>query len=192
VGLCDDTSIEANFGSQMFNYPHPIFETLQKEQSLTTSFASERYLTHITTDKPIYRPGDTVYFRGWILHAHKNTILENAKAFFSVAQSIKLKIVSPGDEDKHEEYFDLPVDSTIASSWKIPSDLAGGDYKLIIEYFNVEGFPPAERKFNIREFSNRMIFLTLVLTFFSSNEITIRFPQKRVRPRGRSPCSPYC
>lgn len=29
-----------------------------------------RYVTFISTDKPIYRPGDTVHFRAWPLHAH--------------------------------------------------------------------------------------------------------------------------
>src|SRR6516162_2311991 len=29
----------------------------------------DRYLTHLTTDKPLYRPGERVYFRAVMLHA---------------------------------------------------------------------------------------------------------------------------
>src|SRR5205085_11426234 len=29
----------------------------------------ERYLTHVSTDKPVYRPGETLYVRGAVLRA---------------------------------------------------------------------------------------------------------------------------
>ena len=32
-----------------------------------------RYLTHVSTDKPIYRAGETVYLRGTILRADDRT-----------------------------------------------------------------------------------------------------------------------
>ncbi len=31
----------------------------------------DRYLTHLSTDKPIYRIGETVFLRGVLLHANK-------------------------------------------------------------------------------------------------------------------------
>ncbi|MBN8161729.1 hypothetical protein, partial [Vibrio vulnificus] len=70
-GKCE---IEANFGATGFLYSHSAWDTFLQEGEYTKSLAAERYLTHITTDKPIYRPGDTMYFRGWLLHAHKHTI----------------------------------------------------------------------------------------------------------------------
>jgi hypothetical protein len=40
---------------------------------------ANRFLTHVSTDKPIYRPGETVYIRGVVLHANSRKPLDQAK-----------------------------------------------------------------------------------------------------------------
>ena len=38
----------------------------------------ERYLTHVSTDKPIYRPGESMYVRGVVLHHLTNKPLSES------------------------------------------------------------------------------------------------------------------
>jgi len=50
--------------------PEPDAQPEPEPQTLTEQLGGEdRYLTHISTDKPIYRAGETVFVRGTILHA---------------------------------------------------------------------------------------------------------------------------
>lgn len=52
----------------------------QPEKSLTEILGGEdRYLTHLATDKPIYRAKETVYVRGTILHAFTNKPIDDHK-----------------------------------------------------------------------------------------------------------------
>ncbi|MGB1123943.1 MAG: alpha-2-macroglobulin family protein [Phycisphaeraceae bacterium] len=52
----------------------------QEPKSLTETLGGDdRYLTHITTDKPIYRGGEIVYVRGTVLHAFTNKPIHDRK-----------------------------------------------------------------------------------------------------------------
>ena len=52
----------------------------EQPKSLTEILGGEdRYLTHLATDKPIYRGGETVYVRGTILHAFTNKPIDDKK-----------------------------------------------------------------------------------------------------------------
>ena len=50
-------------------------ELLADRASTKDLGGAERYLTHVSTDKPIYRPGEKVYIRGVMLHANDHTPL---------------------------------------------------------------------------------------------------------------------
>ena len=53
----------------------------EEKGSLTERLGgAERYLTHVSTDKPIYRPGETVYVRGVMLRADNREPLEESGA----------------------------------------------------------------------------------------------------------------
>ena len=63
-----------------------------------------------------------------------------------------LKIIGPkGDTLVTEPLTYQPV--FFSYVWKIQPKTQGGDYKFILEY-NEDGFPSAERKFEIRNFQN--------------------------------------
>jgi len=52
-----------------------------KPQTLTEKLGGDdRYLTHLATDKPIYRAGEAVYVRGTILHAFTHKPFEDKQA----------------------------------------------------------------------------------------------------------------
>jgi len=60
--------------------PKPDKPDAEPKKSLTETLGGEeRYLTHLTTDKPIYREGETVYVRGTILHAFTQTPIDDHK-----------------------------------------------------------------------------------------------------------------
>jgi hypothetical protein len=63
--------------------PQPDAEQPQpkaENQDLTETLGGEdRYLTHLTTDKPIYRAEETVYVRGTILHAFTQKPIDDKK-----------------------------------------------------------------------------------------------------------------
>ncbi len=106
-----------------------------------------RSLTHLSTDKPIYRPGETLYARGLMLDAatrrpHMPSQDESPSAY--------VKIVSPKGETLMSGYA-APQESIIPISWQLPSDLAGGTYTLRVEH-PMTGDAPTERSFEVRAY----------------------------------------
>ena len=104
---------------------------------------SQRYLTHVSTDKQIYRPGERVYVRSVVLHQG------NHKPLASNPQvSLATEIIGPkgdtvaGGQSKIE-------DSVAGFSWEVPPTLPGGEYTIRVSH-PWTGFAPAERKFGIR------------------------------------------
>jgi len=103
----------------------------------------DRYLAHVSTDKPIYRIGETVYLRTMLLHAFTNRPLTDQ-------QTATLKITSPRDSTVLEQAFRID-DATGGISWRIPDNTPGGEYTATISFPN-HGHAPATRKFQIRAF----------------------------------------
>ena len=103
----------------------------------------ERILSFLSTDKPIYKPGEKLYARATALHAD---------SYFPVRHNGKtawLTITGPRDE----EIVRMPArltDSTAGFSWAIPAAMAGGRYKAKVE---VDGGAPAVRPFEIRVYT---------------------------------------
>jgi len=105
----------------------------------------DRYLTHLSTDKPIYRPGETLYVRGTILHHATRKPLPPGGQISAVVeiQGPKGDVVASG--------FVPSEESVLGYSWPIPEGQAGGQYTIKVTYVG-HGHPPAERKFDIRAY----------------------------------------
>src|SRR5687767_5424498 len=84
---------------------------------------SEPFLTHIATDKPIYRIGEKVYVRGVVLRANGHTPGASGPANFQI-KGPKGDIVAEGVANI--------VDSIAGFSWEIPANLAAGEYTVRI------------------------------------------------------------
>jgi uncharacterized protein YfaS (alpha-2-macroglobulin family) len=74
------------------------------EQGLTEILGGEeRYLTHLATDKPIYRGGETVYVRGTVLHAFTQKPIDDKKEEIA-ALDIQINLINAkqavSDEDR--------------------------------------------------------------------------------------------
>ncbi len=105
----------------------------------------ERFLTHLSTDKPLYRPGETLYVRGAILHHSTRKPLPQ-----SGQVSALVEIKGPKG-DTVASGFTGSQDSVLGYSWAIPAEQPGGEYTIKVTYPN-PGHPPAERKFDIRAY----------------------------------------
>ncbi len=101
----------------------------------------ERYTTHVSTDKPLYRPGETVYLRSVHLHAFKHTPLKgDGWASAKVTNSRGAVVMQSNFQVK---------DASGGASWQIPANMAGGEYTLSVAQ---NGYAPSERKFDIRAY----------------------------------------
>jgi alpha-2-macroglobulin-like protein len=124
----------------------------------------QRFQTHISTDKPLYKLGDTVYVRGILLSPHKqqpisSTLLQNSQFYLGasfqilgpVSQLIYL-FFQKGDVIVNNEIL-VWNHSVLSAQWEIPETQTGGEYVAKFLYKG-NGLPSSERKFEIRAFQN--------------------------------------
>ena len=122
-------------------------EGKEKENTTLKLGGSDRFITHVSTDKPIYRPGETVYVRSVITHAITN--LPNLKGGSGVVE-----IVSPRGDVVARGNSNFK-DAALGWQWKIDPATPGGDYKVKVT--PMRGDPPGEREFNIRAFRQKRL-----------------------------------
>ena len=111
-------------------------------QDFGVSVNSGPYLTHVATDKPIYRSGEKLYVRAVMLQAVGHQPGAGGTATFEI-KGPKGNTVASG--------FAMVADSVAGFSWNIPADQAGGEYTVRVTH-PMRGDPPAERKFDIRAY----------------------------------------
>src|SRR3989454_4220445 len=119
---------------------------------------AERYLTHVATDKPIYRAGEKLYVRGAVLRADGHSPITNPQ---DSTRTASFEIKGPKG-DTVASGVSAIINSTVGFSWDIPANQAGGEYTVRI--FQPSGDAPAERKFDIRAYraprlKNQIVFV---------------------------------
>ncbi len=132
IGVCVWTATAQNPPGKAASHPSQTGEGL----------SGDRYLTYISTDKPIYRPGEKLYVRSIPLHCvtRKPLLTEHALTGVVEIKGPKGDTVASGQS--------LLQDGVSGFSWSIPQAQAGGEYTIKVSY--PDGQPPAERKFDIR------------------------------------------
>jgi hypothetical protein len=103
----------------------------------------DRYLTHLSTDKPIYRVGETVCLRGVVLHHITHRPQTQAFPF-------QVEIVGP-QGDVIAKGVTQSQQSVVGFQWQIPSETSGGQYRMRVSH-PFTGDTPVERKFEIRDY----------------------------------------
>ncbi|QDU96503.1 MG2 domain-containing protein [Lignipirellula cremea] len=103
----------------------------------------ERYRTTVSTDKPLYRPGEILRVRGVSLD-----FAGNRPEPGSVTRMIE--ITGPKGDVVAGGHAQL-TDAVLGFQWQIPAEQAGGEYKIVITD-PARGNAPAERKFDIRAY----------------------------------------
>ncbi|RKH06700.1 A-macroglobulin complement component [Corallococcus sp. CA053C] len=104
---------------------------------------ANRYLTHVTTDKPLYRPGEQVLARGLVLEALSR------KPFAGSLQA-QLEVRGPKGDVVTTQTVST-ADAVWGYAWPIPAGQPGGEYTLRVTY-PWTGAAPAERKFDVRSY----------------------------------------
>ena len=99
-----------------------------------------RFLTHVTTDKPIYKIGETVYVRGVVLDAKTRVPAPNG-------QFAQITIKGPKGETINAGQSQV-TDGSFGFSWVVPEGQAGGEFTLSAA--GAYGHAPGERKFDVR------------------------------------------
>jgi len=102
-------------------------------------------LTHISTDKPVYRLGEKVYIRGVVLNAANSKPLAGNSTADAAIRIVgpKGEVVSKGASSTQ--------DSIWAFEWAAPNGSACGEYTVQVKYPD-QPWAPAERKFDIRAY----------------------------------------
>jgi alpha-2-macroglobulin-like protein len=105
------------------------------------SGGADRYLTHVSTDKPIYRTGEKLYVRAVVLRANGHAPMNDpGTASFEIKGPKGDTVISAGA---------AIIDSVAGFTWDIPAAQAGGEYTVRIFHRLAA---PAERKFDIRAY----------------------------------------
>ena len=104
---------------------------------------ADRALTFVSTDKPIYKAGETVYVRAVVLRAlDRKPVADGGWPSFEV-QGPKGDVLASG--------MGQVTDAVAAFQWVVPQGQAGGEHKLVVKWPQ-SGWAPAERKFDIRAY----------------------------------------
>jgi len=116
------------------------------EKATTKSLGGpDRYLTALSTDKPIYKPGEKIYVRGVVLNAQ-------TRQPFNGNEAALVEIKGPKGDTVASGYANPSgITSVWGFSWEIPGEQPGGEYTLHVSY-PASGNAPAERKFDIRAY----------------------------------------
>ncbi|MDP2275190.1 MAG: alpha-2-macroglobulin family protein [Archangium sp.] len=99
-----------------------------------------RFLTHVSTDKPIYKIGETVYARGVVLDAKTRVPAPNGQYAQITIKGPKGETITAGQAQV--------TDGTFGFSWVVPEGQAGGEFTLSAA--GAYGHAPGERKFDVR------------------------------------------
>ena len=103
----------------------------------------KRPLVFLATDKPIYKPGETVYARIVALQADTYFPLRD------IAGQAELKINGPRKNEMARLFSPLN-DSTAGFAWQIPSGTVGGRYEVAASF---SGSPTTTRSFEVRAYN---------------------------------------
>jgi hypothetical protein len=112
-----------------------------KKVSTDTLGGTERYLAYVSTDKPIYRAGEQVLVRAPLLHAKSHVPQPYGVSTMIEILGPKGEVVATG--------YSAAQQGVVGFAWTVPDTAAGGEYKVKLSFPN-DGFPPAERKFDVR------------------------------------------
>ncbi len=82
--------------------------------------------TLIMTDRPVYRPAQTVKFKAWVRHARYDK--DDASAF--AGQRFNVRIHNPKNEQIYSQSLTADAYGGIAGEFKIPAEAALGVYRI--------------------------------------------------------------
>jgi hypothetical protein len=122
------------------------------------------YFTHLTTDKPLYQPGETVYFRSlsvdrfslkpppddfhiqYVIQDPKQTETEVVRGATRLIEG-QSPVLGPDGQ---------PLRGIGAGEWPIPAEAPGGEYTLVVRELQ-NRFPETKRRFLVNQYRPEQI-----------------------------------
>jgi alpha-2-macroglobulin-like protein len=104
---------------------------------------NERYLAHVSTDKPTYRPGERVMARAVLLDAFRRSPFARRTPVGFVVRSARGAEVA--------RVKSVAISGVAEFGWEIPADAAGGTYTLVADAAWL-GIPTGEITFDVRDY----------------------------------------
>ncbi len=105
----------------------------------------DRFLTHVSTDKPIYRTGEKLYMRAVTLHHSSHKPIPTDQQGMPVVE-----ILGPKGDTVASGFVQME-NAVSGFVWEIPAAQPGGEYTINVSHPHT-GHAPAERKFEIRAY----------------------------------------
>ena len=105
----------------------------------------DRFSTFVSTDKPIYKAGETVYIRGVMLNGSNHKPLPSgmsARANVAIKKADGTVLASSRVNS---------IESVWSATWQVQSSESGGEYTIEVTYPS-QGYAPASRKFDVRAY----------------------------------------
>lgn len=119
------------------------------------------YMTHLATDRPMYRPGDTVRFRSLTLDRFSlKPTQEDLKVTFRIqnpsgtdvfSQTSGLKLVDAQNQQPIAGLGGHPITGIASGQFTLTPDMPGGPYTLYISEAN-QRFPEEKRRFLVNAY----------------------------------------
>ena len=92
--------------------------------ALSAAEKTIRPLHYLSTDKPYYRPGETVYLRDVVLDGISNCPLKESGLY-----TYEICVEGPKGDEVFRQHAQLRS-SSAGLAWRIPEDAAGGVYTV--------------------------------------------------------------
>ena len=109
--------------------------------ALSAAEKTFRPLHYLSTDKPYYRPGETVYLRDVVLDGISNCPLKESGIY-----TYEICVEGPKGDEVFRQRAQLRS-SSAGLAWRVPAEAAGGVYTAKVKCH--DGGAPAERKFEV-------------------------------------------
>ncbi|MFL5341571.1 MAG: alpha-2-macroglobulin family protein [Gemmataceae bacterium] len=131
----------------------------------TLGWSAPRYVTHLATDKPMYKPGETVYLRSLTLNrATMQPPAEDFQIAFTLTspqgakvwnQTGETRLQTAGKDGQRRPVLGpdgKPLRGVGAAQFVIPESAEGGEYVLSVQEFSSR-FPEEKRKFLVNKYT---------------------------------------
>ncbi len=124
--------------------PNPNASDSIESSSVSVPLEPTRCLTYVTVDRPVYRPGETIYFRSLTLERRFLRPL--------VEVPIRYEVLGPNGSIVSGMFIEGVTDRGVGNGvFTIPTTAPGGSYTLVAK--SLDGFFPEERRdFEVREY----------------------------------------
>jgi hypothetical protein len=154
--------------------------------------SSSVYLTHLTTDKPMYQPGEIVHFRSLTLdrftHQPANsdlllhfTLTTPLGEIRPIARGVSNLVRLAGKTAEAVTVDGKPLRGVGAGELSLDSDLPGGEYTLTVSEEQGK-FPPVTRKFLVNRYQKPRLDKKLEFnrsSYGPGDEVQARFTARR-------------